>query len=215
MLQNLENRTAIANPDGTPTEYFIRLLQARGGILEDNQTAIEQLLARQIIAGTGLDGGGALGDGDITINLADTTVTPGTYTNATVTVDQQGRLTFAANGTGVYFVPFGFTTAPTSDEVLLLHTFPVAVTFLDEWLGAYGNVGTNPASTFTFTVKKRTAAGVLTTVGTITVTSGGVITFATSGTTVSFAVGDQIQVIAQNTVETIANASFTFAGTEN
>jgi hypothetical protein len=56
MLQNLENRTAIANPDGTPTEYFIRLLQARGGILEDNQTAIEQLLARQIIAGTGLDG---------------------------------------------------------------------------------------------------------------------------------------------------------------
>ena len=76
-------------------------------------------------------------------------------------------------------------------------------------------MGTNPASTFTFTVKKRTAAGVLTTVGTITVTSGGVITFATSGTTVSFAVGDQIQVIAQNTVETIANASFTFAGTEN
>ena len=214
MLQNLENRTAISNPDGTPTEYFIRLLQARGGILEDNQTAIEELLARRIIAGTGLSGGGTLA-ADVTLNLANTTVTPGTYTNATLTVDQQGRLTFAADGTGVYFVPFGFTTAPTSDEVLLLHTFPVAVTFLDEWLGSYGNVGTNPASTFTFTVKKRTAAGVLTTVGTITVTSGGVITFATSGTTVSFAVGDQIQVIAQNTVGTIANASFTFAGTEN
>lgn len=212
MLQNLENRTPISNPDGTPTEYFIRLLQGRGGILEDNQTVIEQLLARQIIAGTGLDGGGALGDGDITINLADTTVTPGTYTNATVTVDQQGRLTFAANGSGFYFVPFGFTTAPSSDEVMLLHTFAEAVTFQDEWLGSYGNVGTLPGSTFTFTVKKRTAAGVLSTVGTISITSGGVITFATSGTTVSFAVGDQIQVIAQTTVGTIADASFTFTG---
>jgi len=206
MLQNLENRTPIVNSDGTPTEYFIRLLQGRGGILETVQKS-------EIVPGVGLGGGGAIGDGDVTIYLTDTTVTPGTYTNATVTVDQQGRLTFAASGTGVYFVPFGFSTAPTADEILLLHTFATPVTFADEFSGSYGNVGVNPASTFTFTVKKRTAAGVLTTVGTITVTSGGAITFSTSGGTVSFAVGDQIQVVAQTGVDAIANASFTLAGT--
>ena len=51
-----------------------------------------------ITAGTGLDGGTITTSG--TIDLADTAVTPGTYSDATVTVDQQGRITGILAGSG-------------------------------------------------------------------------------------------------------------------
>lgn len=102
-LQPLVNNQPIVNSDGTPTQYFIRWAQQRqidinaGVTLEQVQTLIDEWAAhRQIHAGTGLTGGGALAS-DVTLNLEDTLVDPGTYGDAThavqLLVDQQGRIT--------------------------------------------------------------------------------------------------------------------------
>lgn len=90
-LQPLTNNVRIVNPDGTPTEYFIKWAQIRqlditGGITtaQAQQLIDDWATARSVGAGVGLSGGGSLAN-DITIDLdasiddlndVDTTSTP-------------------------------------------------------------------------------------------------------------------------------------------
>lgn len=105
--QPLVSSVKVVNDDGTPTDYFIRWAQERQIDITAGITAAQaqQLIddwaaARDIIAGTALNGGGNLSS-DVTIDHADSAVTPNTYGDAThvaqITVDQQGHVTAVAN----------------------------------------------------------------------------------------------------------------------
>ena len=69
-LQELQQREAITNQDGTPSQYFLRYLKSRGGALTDLEAELVNKAdkATQVIAGTGLDGGGDL-SADITLDV--------------------------------------------------------------------------------------------------------------------------------------------------
>lgn len=130
----LQYTEKIINPDGTPTKEFMRKWLQSRNFDTSNITTTEELVAavtalqgqidNQIIAGTALDGGGSLKDGDVTIDHADSGVTAGEYGDAThvaqITVDDQGHVTdvveVAISGGGGGVSPFWDTT-PTPPTV--------------------------------------------------------------------------------------------------
>jgi hypothetical protein len=136
-LQPLDEKFPIVDQFGKPTLYFIKWCQSRQIDITEAITLFgleEYLIGHQLQEGDGIaltpdgnltnspsisvrNGTGLNFDGMQNLKIADTAVTPGTYGDAThvgqFTVDQQGRLTAAANvaisaggGGGNVLLPF-------------------------------------------------------------------------------------------------------------
>ena len=105
-------------------------------------------------------------------------------------------------------IAFFFTTTPTASEILCLYTACEAITFADDFAGSVGDCGTNPTASFALDVQKNGSS-----VGTITISTAGALTFTTTGTTVSLAAGDQLKIVAPATADdTVADVSITLKG---
>lgn len=96
----------------------------------------------------------------------------------------------------------------TASEVLMDHIVAEAHTLADDFAGCVASVGTNPAATWVADIRKNGAS-----VGSLSISTTGVVTFNTTGTTVALAVGDILTLIAPASVDaSIARLRFTFKG---
>lgn len=116
----------------------------------------------------------------------------------------------AIGSSALRLIAFFATTAPTASEVLCLYVAADAFTIPANLSGTQVKVGTNPAATFAIDVQKNGS-----TIATISISTGGVVTLTTSGgTSKAIAVGDVVKFVAPGSADAnIANLAVNVKGT--
>lgn len=149
------------------------------------------------------------------------TVKASTGAGTTVVVAAGGKALIAHNfedmaaissyvGSAPYDVGFYANGLPGDAATVMKFTAARAFTLADNFAGSVGHVTVNPSLSAAFDVKKNGGS-----IGTITVSTLGVVSFSTVGATPeTFAIGDRIEVTAPTPQDaTLADVSISFAGT--
>lgn len=111
-----------------------------------------------------------------------------------------------------YDIPLSYAGTPTGGEVLGRLVIPRTLNFAANFATSYGYVGTNPSASYVISVQDDGSE-----IGTITISTGGAFTFATtSGTAKTVAAGSRLDFVAPSpspAEATVANIAATLAGT--
>ena len=99
---------------------------------------------------------------------------------------------------------------PADGVDILVLTFARTVDFADDFAGSNATIGVNPTATAEYDVQKNGAS-----IGHISISTGGVATFVTDGTTAQFVDDDYLTIVAPTPQDaTLADVSITLVGSE-